>query len=246
MAAGQGAARIGTALRRPRGEDALALQDAGRAAGRPAEAGGRACRRSGACRGHPAEPKAEAIAVPQGLTFTEESAESSEAPAPKEPGWLAKLLFGGNILAKIGVVLLIFGVGSALKLAAEFGVLPAEARLGIAALFGVALGVLGWRKRAGHEMFGFALQGGGVAVLYLVVYFALTRYALIGTTAGLRALRCCSASAACCWRPCRTAARWRCSASSAPSLRRSSPPATPATTSCCSPTSRCSTCSSSA
>jgi hypothetical protein len=131
------------------------------------------------------EPQAEPVAVPQRLTFADSPAEAAavEPPAPKEPGWLAKLLFGGNILAKIGVVLLIFGVGSALKLAAEFGVLPAEARLGIAALFGVALGVLGWRKRAGHEMFGFALQGGGVAVLYLVVYFALTRYALIGTTA---------------------------------------------------------------
>ncbi len=150
--------------------------------------------------------KAEEIAVSQGLTFSsgitpasrasastetqrrfpeEAIAESrtEETPAAKEPGWLSKLLFGGNILAKIGVVLLIFGVGSALKLAAEFGVLPAEARLGIAALFGLALGIVGWRKRAGHEMFGFALQGGGVAVLYLVVYFALTRYELIGTTA---------------------------------------------------------------
>ncbi|MBV6476392.1 MAG: hypothetical protein MOGDAGHF_01982 [Rhodocyclaceae bacterium] len=133
----------------------------------------------------PAEPQAEPVAVPQRLTFADAPAEAAavEPPAPKEPGWLSKLLFGGNILAKIGVVLLIFGVGSALKLAAEFGVLPAEARLGLAALFGVALGVLGWRKRAGHEMFGFALQGGGVAVLYLVVYFALTRYALLGTTA---------------------------------------------------------------
>jgi len=129
-------------------------------------------------------PQAPAAAVPQRLTSTARSVEppTEEALAPKEPGWLSKLLFGGNILAKIGVVLLIFGVGSALKLASEAGVLPAEARLGIAALFGVALGVLGWRKRAGHEMFGFALQGGGVAVLYLVVYFALTRYALIGTT----------------------------------------------------------------
>jgi uncharacterized membrane protein len=131
-----------------------------------------------------AEPAAEEVAVPRRPTFSEtEVAEpqTEEMSVPKEPGWLAKLLFGGNILAKIGVVLLIFGVGSALKLAAEFGVLPAEARLGIAALFGVALGVLGWRKRAGHEMFGFALQGGGVAVLYLVVYFALTRYELITT-----------------------------------------------------------------
>jgi uncharacterized membrane protein len=133
----------------------------------------------------PTEPQAEPAAVPQRLTFPEEPVEqkAEASRTPKEPGWLSKLLFGGNILAKIGVVLLIFGVGSALKLAAEFGVLPPEARLGLAALFGVALGVLGWRKRAGHEMFGFALQGGGVAVLYLVVYFALTRYALIGTTA---------------------------------------------------------------
>ncbi len=130
--------------------------------------------------------KAEETAVPRRLTLPEEATAepaSVEAPAPKEPGWLSRLLFSGNILAKIGVVLLIFGVGSALKLAAEFGVLPAEARLGLAALFGVALGIVGWRKRAGHEMFGFALQGGGVAVLYLVVYFALTRYELIGTTA---------------------------------------------------------------
>ena len=81
----------------------------------------------------PAEPQAEPVAVPQRLTFAEAPAEAAavEPPAPKEPGWLSKLLFGGNILAKIGVVLLIFGVGSALKLAAEFGVLPAEARLGI-------------------------------------------------------------------------------------------------------------------
>jgi uncharacterized membrane protein len=133
-----------------------------------------------------AEQEPEEIAVPQRLTLPEEAVAESraeETPAAKEPGWLSRLLFGGNILAKIGVVLLIFGVGSALKLAAEFGVLPAEARLGIAALFGVALGIVGWRKRAGHEMFSFALQGGGVAVLYLVVYFALTRYELIGTTA---------------------------------------------------------------
>ena len=131
-------------------------------------------------------PVEEDPAVPQRLTFPEKTvAESTtvEAPTAKEPGWLSKLIFGGNILAKVGIVLLIFGVGSALKLAAEFGVLPAEVRLGIAALFGVALGMIGWRKRAGHEMFGFALQGGGVAVLYLVVYFALTRYALIGTGA---------------------------------------------------------------
>lgn len=104
------------------------------------------------------------------------------AQAVEEPGWLAKLLFTGNILAKIGVLLLIFGVGSALKLAIQYQVLPAETHLGLAALFGLACGGLGWKKRNDHPMFGLALQGGGVAILYLVVYFALTRFALIGTT----------------------------------------------------------------
>ena len=38
-------------------------------------------------------------------------------------------LFGGNILAKIGVVLLFFGVASGLKLAAQYGFLPIPLRL---------------------------------------------------------------------------------------------------------------------
>ncbi len=99
--------------------------------------------------------------------------------ASSEPSALSHFLFGGNILAKIGVVLLFFGVASALKLAAEYGVLPIEARLGIAAVFGVGLSVLGWLKRKSHVMFGLAMQGGGVGLLYLVAYFALARYQLI-------------------------------------------------------------------
>jgi len=100
--------------------------------------------------------------------------------APNEPSALSRFLFGGNILAKIGVVLLFFGVASALKLAAEYGVLPIEARLGIASIFGVGLVLLGWLKRHSHAMFGLAMQGGGVGVMYLVAYFALARYQLIG------------------------------------------------------------------
>ncbi len=100
----------------------------------------------------------------------------------EEQSALARLLFTGNILAKIGVLLLIFGVGSALKLAIEYQILPAETYLGLAALFAVALGGFGWKKRNDHPMFGLALQGGGVAILYLVVYFALSRFTLIGTT----------------------------------------------------------------
>lgn len=71
-------------------------------------------------------------------------------------------LFGGNILAKVGVVLLFFGVASALKLAADYGMFPVSVRLLLAAVASVAMILFGWSRATGekHRMFGFALQGG--------------------------------------------------------------------------------------
>lgn len=90
-------------------------------------------------------------------------------------------LFGGNILAKVGVVLLFFGVASALKLAADYGMFPVSVRLLLAAVASGAMIMFGWSRATGekHRMFGFALQGGGFAMLYLIVYFMLTRYRII-------------------------------------------------------------------
>lgn len=89
---------------------------------------------------------------------------------------------GGNPLAKVGVVLLFFGVASALRLAAEYGLFPVPLRLFLAAAGGVGLIVFGLRKVEDElrRNFGLALQGGGFAVLYLVVYFMLARYAMLG------------------------------------------------------------------
>lgn len=99
------------------------------------------------------------------------------------PTWWSKL-FSGNILAKIGVVLLFFGVASALKLAVQHGMFPVPVRLLLGAVGGVAMIMFGWSRAqiAKHQMFGFALQGGGFAILYLLVYFMLTRYQMITPT----------------------------------------------------------------
>lgn len=95
--------------------------------------------------------------------------------------WLDRL-FGGNLLAKAGVVLLFFGAASALKLAADYGLFPPPVRLLLAALAGAALVGFGHnRARLGDKQaFGFALQGGGFAILYLSIYFAFSRYDFIG------------------------------------------------------------------
>ena len=105
-----------------------------------------------------------------------------------EPGGgdaLAELwqgLLSGNLLAKIGVALLFFGVASALKLAAEHGWFPPGLRLLLGALAGGAMVAFGWSKRddAPHRTFALILQGGGFGLLYLMGYFALAWYALIG------------------------------------------------------------------
>lgn len=91
-------------------------------------------------------------------------------------------LIGGNILAKVGVALLFFGVASGLRLAAQYGLLPVPLRLAATAAAAVAMIWFGRDRfrRGTHLMFGFALQGGGFALLYLVVYFMLARYQMVG------------------------------------------------------------------
>lgn len=91
-------------------------------------------------------------------------------------------LMGSNPLARIGVIVLFFGVASALRLAARAGWLPPELRLAAAVATGVAMIGFGLRLPGDgpRRMFALAIQGGGFALLYLAVYFALARYGFIG------------------------------------------------------------------
>ncbi|MGH8719218.1 MAG: DUF2339 domain-containing protein [Burkholderiales bacterium] len=88
-------------------------------------------------------------------------------------------LFDGNIVARIGIVLLFFGVAFLLKYAAEHGFLPPELRLAGVALGSVAMLVFGWRQGEARKMFGLALQGGGIGLLYLAVFAALRLYGMV-------------------------------------------------------------------
>ena len=71
------------------------------------------------------------------------------APADEiaAPAWWSRLL-AGNPLAKVGVILLFFGVASALRLAAEYGLMPVSLRLFLAAAGGVGADRLRLRQGA--------------------------------------------------------------------------------------------------
>ena len=120
--------------------------------------------------------------VPEPETPQQQPAEPlPEPPTFEMPAWLQKL-WAGNPLAKVGIVLLFFGVASGLRLVVDQGLLPVPLRLFIVAAAGMAMIVFGIAKGRDAERrnFGLALQGGGFALLYLAAYFMLARYSMIG------------------------------------------------------------------
>jgi uncharacterized membrane protein len=92
---------------------------------------------------------------------------------------LQSFFSGGNLLVKVGVIILFFGIAFLVKYAAEHALLPIELRLLAATLAGIALLVIGWRLRSKRPAYSQALQGGGVGILYLTTFAALRLYALI-------------------------------------------------------------------
>lgn len=114
----------------------------------------------------------------------EEAAPPPPMPeAPAEPSLLARLL-SGNIVAKVGVVVLFFGVGFLLKFAYDAGLMPPELRLAGVALASAALFGIGWWLRGTRRLYGLILQGGASGLAYLDVFFALKTYGFIGPVAG--------------------------------------------------------------
>ncbi len=94
-------------------------------------------------------------------------------------------LFGGNTVARVGVVVLFFGMAFFLKYAVDSGWLPIEARLMAAAASGMILTILGWRLRVKRQNYALILQGGGIGIVYLTVFAAVSLYELIPATPGL-------------------------------------------------------------
>jgi uncharacterized membrane protein len=85
----------------------------------------------------------------------------------------------GNLVLKIGIIILFFGVAFLLKYAAGRDLIPLEFRLAGVALSGMALLGVGWWLRLSRPGYGLVLQGGGVGILYLVIFGAAKLYSLL-------------------------------------------------------------------
>ncbi|CAK8724676.1 Putative membrane protein [Candidatus Electrothrix laxa] len=85
----------------------------------------------------------------------------------------------GNVVLRVGLLVLFFGVSFLLKYAADRSMLPIELRLLAVALAGIAMLLFGWRLRLKRSGFALLMQGGGIGLLFLDVFAAFKLYHLL-------------------------------------------------------------------
>lgn len=98
---------------------------------------------------------------------------------------VADFFTSGNLVLKIGIIILFFGMAFLLKYAAQRNMVPIEFRLIGVALSGIGLLGVGWWLRHRRLGYGLILQGGGVGILYLVVFASAKLYSFLPMTLSL-------------------------------------------------------------
>lgn len=135
----------------------------------------------------PAESSAE-----QSIQKNEAVAPTTEVPEqaiPKTPlpldiaiNWLQVFFTTGNVVVKMGAVVLFFGLAFLVKYAADQNVFPIELRLASVGIAGIGLLATGWRLREKKTAYALVLQGGALGTLYLTVFSSLSLYSLLPAT----------------------------------------------------------------
>lgn len=141
------------------------------------------------------KPKPPGVAAPPPA---QEQPRSSPPRSPRPPRnvdtpislWLRQArgwLFGGNLVAKIGLMILFIGVAFLLRLASSYVTVPIELRLAGIAAGAIALLGWGWHIRSTRPGIALPTQGAALATLMLVTFGAFKIYHLLpsGPTFGL-------------------------------------------------------------
>lgn len=126
------------------------------------------------------EPAHEMQAKP---VVHERVVETPPSPGPVEHalGVAKRWLTTGNVPVKLGVVILFFGVAFLLKYAVENSIfeIPIEVRYLVVAAFAALMLGIGWRMRASRPVYALSLQGGGIGVLFLIVFAAFRLHGIL-------------------------------------------------------------------
>lgn len=107
--------------------------------------------------------------------------EPEQAPPIELAPWLQALLSFENWPIKLGMLLLLIGLGSAYRYLVENGFLVVSIEIRLLGIAGIALAALafGWSKRVEKRSFALSVQGGALGALLLTCYAALRLYHLL-------------------------------------------------------------------
>ncbi|MBA6243586.1 MULTISPECIES: DUF2339 domain-containing protein [Psychrobacter] len=87
--------------------------------------------------------------------------------------------FGGNLVVRVGVLVLLVGVVLLLRLLSEYIEISIATKLIAVGVTGLALAALGLKLTAKRFSYGITLQGAGLAIAYLSTFFAYSVYEII-------------------------------------------------------------------
>ena len=133
------------------------------------------------------QPQVKPQPTPQPAATAGRRKEDKSPPRPAAPPSLEDRLQAkikaffteGNVVLRVGLLVLFFGVAFLLKYAAERTVIPIELRLLGVAMGGLGLLGFGWRQREQRPGFALLAQGGGIGIMYLTVFAAFKLYHLL-------------------------------------------------------------------
>lgn len=86
---------------------------------------------------------------------------------------------GGNMIVRVGVLVLLVGVVLLLRLASDYFETPIELRLSLVAIGGLALTALGLKLTKKRRNYGISLQGAGLAIIYLTLFSSFKVFGLL-------------------------------------------------------------------
>lgn len=129
-----------------------------------------------------AETTPAAVSVPKSGWQTQSRTPRSPTPFDKLIDLIKRYFTEGNLIVRVGIIVLFAGVAFLLDYARKHSMLPIEFRVAGAGLIGVVVLILGWRLREKRRAYALVMQGGGVGVLYLTLFAALQLYHLLPAT----------------------------------------------------------------
>lgn len=87
--------------------------------------------------------------------------------------------FGGNLVVRVGVLVLLVGVVLLLRLLSEYIEISIATKLMAIGVAGLGLAGLGYKLTAKRFSYGITLQGTGLAIAYLSTFFAYSVYQIL-------------------------------------------------------------------